>query len=273
MSNTPILTDRVALDHHRARAAKQPSLFLHEEAAVELEERLAEVNKSYNAPLLLGHATAPFRQLFPDAVVASDTDRLDVAAGQFDLVLHLFGLHWADDPVGQIVQSRMALQPDGLFIAVLFGGNTLQELRAVLADVETRLTDGLSPRVLPMADLRDLGALLHRGGLALPVADSRKLKVRYPDLQTLVRDLRGMGENNALAARHRAVPPRHFFEEVETLYRERFSEDEFLIASFEMVFLTGWAPDRNQPQPLRPGSANARLADALGVSENPLKRE
>ncbi|MEL7149155.1 MAG: SAM-dependent methyltransferase [Pseudomonadota bacterium] len=273
MAETPILTDRVALDHHRARAIKQPSLFLHEEAAFEIEERLAEVNKSYNEPVLVGHVTEPFRRMFPGSGALSDTNNLNLPVNHHDLVLHLFGLHWADDPVGQIVQSRMALKPDGLFIAVLFGGSTLQELRAVLAETETRLTGGLSPRVVPMADLRDFGALLHRGGLALPVADSRKLKVRYPSLKKLVSDLRGMGETNALAARHRAHLPKHFFDHVEELYLDRFSEDGYLIASFELVFLTGWAPDESQPQPLRPGTAKARLADALGVSETPLERE
>ena len=155
----------------------------------------------------------------------------------------------------------------------MFGGATLQELRAALAQAETTLTGGLSPRVLPMADIRDLGGLLQRAGLALPVADSRKLTVRYPDLATLIRDLRGMGETNALAARHRALPPRDLFTETERLYRQHFADDGYLLATFELVFLTGWAPDATQPQPLRPGSAQTRLADALGVPETPLKRD
>lgn len=273
MSDTPVLTDRTALERHRARAERQPSLFLHEDAAIEIEERLQDVNKAFTAPLLVGHVTPPLRALAPEAERIGDTANLSIKPGKHDLVLHLFGLHWADDPVGQLVQSRLALQPDGLLMAVLFGGATLHELRAVLADVETRLTGGLSPRVLPMADLRDLGGLLHRAGLSLPVADSRKLKVRYPDLSTLIRDLRGMGETNALAARHRVPPSRPFFTEAEQVYRDRFSEDGYLVATFELVFLTGWAPDENQPKPLRPGSAKTRLADALGVPETPLKRD
>jgi len=273
MSETPTLTDRAALSLHRARAAKRPALFLHEDAAVEIEERLQEVNKTYSAPLLVGHVTEPLRALFPKAELINDSPELDIQQAHHDLVLHLFGLHWADDPVGQLVQSRLALQPDGLLMAVMFGGTTLQELRAVLAETETRLTGGLSPRVLPMADLRDLGALLHRAGLALPVADSRKLKVRYPDLSTIVRDLRGMGESNALFTRLRTPPSRHFFTQAEQLYREQFSEDGYLLATFELVFLTGWAPDASQPQPLRPGSAKTRLAEALGVPETPLKRD
>ncbi|MGR3514675.1 MAG: SAM-dependent methyltransferase [Paracoccaceae bacterium] len=273
MSETPTLTDRAALTLHRHRAAHQPSLFLHEDAAIEVEERLAEVNKTYSAPLMVGHVTDPFRQLLPDAPCIEDSAELAIMRGQHDLVLHLFGLHWADDPVGQLVQSRLALKPDGLFLGVMFGGATLNELRAVLAETETALTGGLSPRVVPMADIRDLGALLHRAGFALPVADSRKLTVRYPNLLTLVKDLRGMGETNALASRHKSVLRRQFFQDAERLYNERFSDDGYLIATFELVFLTGWAPDASQPQPLRPGSAKTRLADALGVPETPLRRE
>ena len=203
MTRPPTLTDRTALALHRTRAARHPAFFLHEDAAGEIEERLAEINKSYTAPLFIGHATPPLRALFPDAPLIEDAEHLSAQPQAHDLILHAFGLHWADDPVGQLVQSRLALQPDGLFLGVMFGGATLQELRAALAQAETTLTGGLSPRVLPMADIRDLGGLLQRAGLALPVADSRKLTVRYPDLATLIRDLRGMGETNALAARHR----------------------------------------------------------------------
>ena len=121
-----------------------------------------------------------------------------------------------------------------------------------------------------MADLRDLGALLQRAGFALPVADSRRLTIRYPDLGGLMRDLRGMGEANALAARHRAFPPKALFETAEKIYRAAHEdEDGFLPATVELITLTGWAPDASQPRPLRPGSAAARLADALGTTERP----
>ncbi len=273
MTDAPSLTDRTALALHRTRASAQPAWFLHEEAVVEIEERLGEVNKECMKPLLVGHASPPLRALFPDAPAIEDDDRLAFEQAAHDLVIHAFGLHWADDPVGQLVQSRLALEPDGLFLGVMFGGATLQELRACLAEAETRLTGGLSPRVLPMGDIRDLGGLLQRAGLALPVADGRKLTVRYPDLATLVRDLRGMGETNALAERHRAMPHRELFRLAEEIYRKHFAEDDYLVATFELVFLTGWAPDDNQPRPLRPGSANTRLADALGVPETPLDRD
>lgn len=272
MTDAPILTDRKALTLHRQRAARDPVSFLHEAVADEMQERLAEVNKSFNDPLLVGHATAPFIQVFKDALCVPDAPELVVQPSTHDLALHLFGLHWANDPVGQLVQCRLALKPDGLFLAALFGGQTLRELRACLAEAEARLDGGLSPRILPMADIRDLGGLLQRAGFALPVADSQTFTIRYPSLSKLVRDLRGMGETNALEARNRRPVNRTLFAEAERLYHQNFGDDGYLNATFEVIYLTGWAPASNQPQPLRPGSATTRLSDALGVPEIPLKR-
>lgn len=271
MSSAPILTDRTALLLHRARAADRPVHFLQDEASTEIEERLAEVKKSFNAPALVGPASPSLVRLLPSAVQVEDAATLALGRGAHDLVIHSFGLHWADDPVGQLIQCRHALEPDGLFIAVLYGGATLSELRACLAEAEAQVAGGLSPRVLPMADLRDLGGLLQRAGFALPVADSRKLTVRYPDFGSLVRDLRGMGETNALAARSRRIPDRRLFAVAEDLYRANFADGGYLTCSFELAFLTGWAPAETQQKPLRPGSASARLSDALGVPETKLK--
>lgn len=269
MTGTPQITDTDALRRQRQRAARDPVLFLHQEAAAEVQERLAEVNKAFTSPLLIGHATSPLAALFPDAPKIPDDPTLAAGRAAHDLVLHSFALHWADDPVGQMIQSRLALRPDGLFLGILFGGSTLNELRTSLAEAETRLTGGLSPRVLPMADLRDLGGLIGRAGLALPVADSVKLTVRYSTLARLLHDLRGMGEANALLTRHRRTPPRALFRVAEDVYRTHFSDtDGYLMATFELVFLTGWAPSENQQQPLRPGSAQQRLADALGTREH-----
>lgn len=269
MTGTPQITDFDALRRQRQRASRDPVLFLHQEAAAEVQERLAEINKSFTSPVLIGHVTPPLATLFPTAPILADTATLDIGRAAHDLVVHAFALHWADDPIGQMAQARLALEPDGLFLAIMFGGATLNELRTALAEAETGLTGGLSPRVLPMADLRDLGGLLSRAGLALPVADSLKLKVRYPTLTRLFHDLRGMGEVNALAARHRRTPPKDLFARTEEIYRQHFSDDEgFLRATFEVVFLTGWAPSDTQPKPLRPGSAQQRLADALGTTEH-----
>ena len=272
MTDAPKLTDRKALDLHRARANRAPVTFLYDAIADEMKERLAEVNKTFNAPLLIGNDLPPFNALFPDALRINDSPELNISQNSHDLALHTFGLHWADDPIGQMVQSRLALKPDGLFIAVMFGGATLQELRASIAEAEVKLTGGLSPRILPMADLRDLGGLLQRAGFALPVADSQTITVRYPSLAKLAVDLRGMGETNALADRQKTIPPRRLFTETEKIYRDTFNNDGYLVATFEIVFLTGWAPSDDQPKPLRPGSAKTRLSDVLGVPENPLDR-
>ena len=267
MSGIKKLTDRAALLRNRSRMQEQ-ALFLHSEAASEISERLDEVNKSFTAPALVGHASAAFLNEFPNAVTVLDDERLNLTHAAHDLVIHALSLHWADDPIGQMVQSRLALRPDGLFIAVMFAGETLKELRTCLAEAEVKLTGGLSPRVLPMADLRDLGGLLQRAGFALPVADSRKLTVRYPNMTALLRDLKAMGEGNALIERRKTTPHRNLFKKAEALYAKHFADDDgYLRATFELVFLTGWAPSDTQQQPLQPGSAKSRLADALGVNE------
>lgn len=269
MSHPPELTDRRALLARRARALRQGAeLFLHEEVADEIEERLSEVNKTFTTPAVVTGFPDIWRDRLPGARIVADNPVLDLAEGAHDLIIHAVALHWANDPVGQLVQARRALKPDGLFIAALFGGRTLHELRTVLAETESRLTGGLSPRVLPMGEIRDLGALLQRAGFALPVADSGTKTVTYRTAFHLIADLRAMGESNALAQRSRKPVPRKFFPEVAQLYAEHFPAPEGRItATFDLVFLTGWAPHESQQKPLRPGSAVARLADALGVVE------
>ena len=208
----------------------------------------------------------------PDARVVPDDDDLELKEGSYDLVVHALCLHWADDPVGQLVQCRRALAPDGLLVATAFGGATLAGLRAALAEAEAATAGGASPRVAPMADLRDWGALLQRAGLALPVADSDTVRATYPDAIALMRDLRAMGEGNALAARHRRIPPRALFPAAAAAYAARHpAEGGRVEALFEIVTLTGWAPHPDQPKALRPGSATARLADALGTGETRLE--
>ncbi|MEP2642604.1 methyltransferase domain-containing protein [Roseobacter sp.] len=208
----------------------------------------------------------------PSAEICADGDVLPLQKGQHDLVIHAMGLHWANDPVGQIIQCRRALKPDGMLIMATLGGQTLQELRACLGQAEAAITGGMSPRVAPMGEIRDLGALLQRAGLALPVADSLNLTAEYRDAWHLMHDLRALGENNALAARQRHPTKRQIFEETARLYSDHYATAEGRIsATFELVFLTGWAPDDSQQKPLRPGSAKHRLADALAVPETPLR--
>ena len=266
MTNSPRLTDRTALLRHRARACTLgPELFLHEDAAVELQERLNEVNRTFTSPALVTNFSQPWAEILPGAKVVADEDLLDLTPGAHDLVVHAMCLHWAEDPVGQIVQCARALQPDGLFIAVLFGGQTLSELRAVLAETEVEVTGGLSPRILPMGEIRDLGALLQRAGLALPVADSVLRRVRYGDPLKLLHDLRAMGETNALGARRRQFTPRAVLLQALARYAEHFADAEGRVrASFDMVWLTGWKPHESQQKPLRPGSAACSLTEVLG---------
>ncbi|MCF7698592.1 SAM-dependent methyltransferase [Loktanella sp. M215] len=263
------LTDRTALTRHRARAS---DTFLRDRIAADLQERLQEVNRPFTHPLIVTPTPAIWRDILPNAASIPDTDVLPVTESGHDLLIHDLSLHWANDLVGQLVQSRRALAPDGLFIGTLFGGQTLHELRTCLAEAESRLTGGLSPRVAPMAEIRDLGGLLQRAGFALPVADSDTIRISYADAFALMRDLRALGETNALHARLRRPTGRRVLQEAARLYTDHFADSHGRItATFEVVTLTGWAPADSQPQPLRPGSATARLADALGTAETQLK--
>ncbi len=273
MQTQPNLTDRAALDRNRRRAARSgaPALFLHHAAADELQERLNLVNRRFTAPAVVTPWPDLWRTRLPGARIVSDAGTLALEAGAHDLVIHAMALHWADDPVGQLVQARRALTPDGLFLGALFGGRTLYELRAALAEAEAAVTGGLSPRVAPMAEIRDLGGLLQRAGFALPVADSVAHAVSYESALHLMRDLRAMGEANALATRLRHPTRRALLREASRRYGAAYTApDGRVIATFEIIHLTGWAPGAGQPQPLRPGSATARLADALGTEEAPL---
>ena len=274
MSEPPRLTDPIALAHHRRRAGRAPSGVadvLHRAAADELQLRLEEVNRTFTEPVVVSGFPSLWADLWPGARQVADDPVLDLTEGCCDLAIHALALHWADDPVGQLVQMRRALRPDGLCLAVAFGGETLGVLRRVLADAEIAETGGLSPRVAPMVEVRDYGALLQRAGFALPVADRLPLRVSYRDALHLMHDLRAMGETNALAARHRRIPPRALFARAAAAYAAQAGcADGRVEAVFELVFLTGWAPAAGQPQPLRPGSAAQRLADALGTIERPL---
>jgi SAM-dependent methyltransferase len=272
MMTQPPLVDRTALLRNRRRAL--PShLFLHDTIAAELHERLIEVNRTFTNPAIVTGFPDFWRAQFPNATIVSDDDTLALDQGAHDLVVHVMALHWANDPVGQLVQCRHALQPDGMLLAAFLGGQTLQELRAALAEAEINITGGLSPRVAPMGEIRDLGGLLQRAGLALPVADCTKLTVNYANMFHLMHDLRKMGEANALSARVKHLTRRKILTQGSQIYAQHFKNAENRCdATFELITLTGWAPAANQQQPLRPGSAQQRLADALGTKERPLDR-
>jgi SAM-dependent methyltransferase len=203
-------------------------------------------------------------------LVAADEEALPFRDGAFDLVVSALALQFVNDLPGALVQIRRALKPDGLFLAAMIGGETLIELRQAFAAAESDIEGGASPRVAPFADLRDLGALLQRVGFALPVADSDRVTVRYDSVFALMHDLRRMGATNALVDRRRAPLKRATLLRMAEIYAARFADNDGRIrATFEIVWLSGWAPHPSQQQPLRPGSAKARLADALGTRELP----
>ena len=269
----PSLTDRNALTRNRNRAARLgPVDFLHRIVADEVQDRLAEVNRRFTDPAVVTGMPDFWREAMPGAKVVADTPELDLQPGAHDLVIHANALHWAEDPVGQIVQCARALRPDGLFIAACPGGRSLHELRDVLTRAEVEVTGGLSPRVLPMAEIRDLGALLPRAGLALPVADQMTQNVSYRSLPHLAHDLRAMGEGNALSGRLRRPTRRDVLLRAGQLYAENHPDPQDparIRATFDLIFLTGWAPDDSQQKPLRPGSARMPLADALASTRKP----
>jgi len=271
MTAPPRLFDRHHLAARRARAEAAPAHFLRDAVADEIKERLEEVNRTFTDPAMVADMPGFWSAHFPRARHIPDAETLDLSAGTADLILSAMVLHWANDPVGHLAQARLALRPDGLFLAALFGGQTLHELRACLAEAEAEVTGGISPRVAPMGELRDLGALLQRAGFALPVADAQTLNVTYASALHLMRDLRAMGETNVLAGRLRGMTRRAVLLRAAEIYAQSFAgPDSRITATFEIIYLTGWAPSADQPQPLRPGSAAQRLADALGATEQPL---
>jgi len=274
VTSPPTLFDTGLLARRRARAGRIGGAdFLHRAVAGEIAERLTEVKRSFTDPVLIGPQPEVWAEALaqvgvPPPRLLPDGDVLPLAEGSHDLAVHALALHWANDPVGQLVQARRALRPDGLFLAALFGGETLGELRAALAEAEIEVSGGLSPRVAPMGEIRELGALLQRAGFALPVADVERVTVRYATVFSLMHDLRRMGATNALIERRRVPLRRATLMRMAEIYARRFADpDGRLRATFEIVWLSGWAPHESQQRPLKPGSATQRLADALGTSE------
>ena len=273
--------DRAAVRRHRGRAAARigDHDFLAREIAGRLLERLGDIKREFALTLALGYpGVAPDGGLAMRADlspllatdVAMDEEFLPFAAHSLDLVTSLLALHWVNDLPGALVQIRRALRPDGLFLAAMFGAETLIELRTSLALAESTVEGGVSPRLSPTVDLRDMGALLQRAGFALPVVDIDHITVTYPDAFALMRDLRGMGETNALIQRRKHFTRRETLMTAAEIYRERFADaDGRLPATFQIIWLTAWAPHESQQQPLRPGSAKTRLADALDAEEKP----
>jgi SAM-dependent methyltransferase len=289
-ASSPVIFDRGLIRRRRIRAVSLgPATFLLDRVAEDLAERLAAVLRRFNLAVDLGtpgeavraalarvssvgtvlHADAvPDQAKRPAGFVAADEEALPFRDGTLDLVVSALSLQFVNDLPGVLVQIRRALKPDGLFLAALLGGETLTELRQSFAEAESEVEGGASPRVAPFADLRELGALLQRAGFALPVTDVDRVCVRYDSVFNLMQDLRRMGATNALNARRRTPLKRVTLHRMAEIYAQRFADaDGRIRATFEIVWLSGWAPHPDQQQPLKPGTAKTRLADALGTRE------
>jgi SAM-dependent methyltransferase len=283
-----ILFDEQLVSARRRRAitAKDSNAaFLLDIAGRELADRLAVVERKFDTAVELHGGTGiaarealatgkigTLSRVETDAAFARPGDAFTAAPFEdvplepesVNLVLSPLSLHLVNDMPGTLIRIRRALKPDGLFLAAIPGSGTLQEMRDVLLSAEAELTGGASPRVIPFADVRDVGALLQRAGFSLPVVDAETYTVRYDSLFPLMRDLRAMGMTNPLAGRSRVPVTRRFFVRAAELYAERYSDPDGRIrATFSIIYASGWAPHESQQKPLKPGSAKMRLADAL----------
>jgi SAM-dependent methyltransferase len=287
MSSSPVIFDRQLLRARRRRAAALgPSTFLLERVAEDFADRLATVLRRFERAVDLGTPTDAVRRVLAasgkvgtiiatsslpdgaDLAITADEEALPFKDASLDLVVSALALQFVNDLPGTLVQIRRALKPDGLFLAAFAGGDTLTELRQAFAAAEADIENGISPHVAPFADLRELGALLQRAGFALPVTDVDRLTVRYASPFALMHDLRRMGASNPLIDRQRRPLKRATLKRMAEVYGERFADaDGRIRATFEIVWLSGWAPHESQQQPLKPGSAQRRLADALGTHE------
>jgi len=263
--------------------------FLNEAVGAEIADRLSGILRDF--PLILVHRAFPgtFVETLaqsrtatrivksdvvphPDIDVVLDEEQLPFAPESLDAVVWLLGLEQINDLPGALIQIRRALRPDGVFLAAALAGESLSELRQSLIAAESEMTGGASPRVAPFADIRDWGALLQRAGFTLPVVDTDRLIVRYADAVALMRDLKALGLANSLLKRKRGLTHPALIAHAAAYYATRFADPDGRIrATFEVAYLTGWAPHESQQKPLKPGSAKARLADALATREFPLR--
>ncbi|WP_026622663.1 SAM-dependent methyltransferase [Ensifer sp. WSM1721] len=291
-----IIFDQSLVEAHRRRALRQgdqKATFLLDIVAQELADRVSVVERQFDKAMELhGYTGIAARCLAETGKVGTiervETDRAFGSADEpvtiapleripaepesLNLLVSPLSLHLTNDTPGVFIQARRVLRPDGLFLAAIPGSGTLQELREALLAAEAELTGGASPRVIPFADVRDIGALLQRAGFALPVADAETYTVRYDSLFDLIRDLRAMGMTNPLASRNRKPMPKRFFLKAAEIYAERFSDPDGRVrATFSIIYVSGWAPHESQQKPLKPGSAKQRLSDALGAREHKLK--
>lgn len=284
--------DRALVRKRRDRAAfigDSGAMYLFDQTAKALSGRLDLVKRSFPLVLDLGAADGALSEIlrqregtghvissdFSPAVsfkaahsLVADEELLPFAQASMDAVISNLALHWVNDLPGSLLQIRNVLKPDGLFMAAVLGGETLRELRDVMMQAEMNISGGASPRVSPLIDMRDMGALMQRAGFALPVVDSEIVTVHYTHPFRLMHDLRAMGATNAVAARLRLPARRHMMLEAARIYQEKYADnDGHVPASFEIIYAIGWSPHASQQKPLQPGTARQRIADVLGVGE------
>jgi SAM-dependent methyltransferase len=293
MNEPHLLFDRKLLRSRRERFAREIGAheFLLDHVAREISERVSLMLRTFPRALDLGafnglvgrkvaelpsvgemiYAESAFAlaSLCPRPALVCDEDLLPFKEASLNLIVSGLSLHRVNDLPGALIQIRRALCPDGLFIAALLGARSLIELRQTLIEAEAETEGGASPRIAPFADVRDYGGLLQRAAFALPVADAEVLKVPYPSPRALMREIRVLGGGNVLAERSKTPLPRRTLDRAEANYRKRHAAPAGgITATFEIVYLSGWAPDSSQQKPLKPGSAAARLADALHTTEH-----
>lgn len=269
---SPRLFDMQAVARNTLRGLRMGSSydFLRREVADRMEDRLLDINRQFDVVLDIGARFG--KRSAEEVALPNDNDVLDAEPNSFDLVVSNLSMHWVNDLPGLMVQARHALKPDGLFMASLLGGDTLYELRHALIAAESELLGGANARVIPFADVRDLGSLLQRAGFALPVTDMDTITVTYKHPLKLMHELRGMGEANALVSRSRQFLRRDVLMRACEIYTEKYAfEDGRIPATFQVMYMTGWHPHESQQKPLKPGSGKVNLADALkaGVPPKP----
>ena len=269
----PVLFDRALLRTRQHRARKLGAAeFLLDRAAEDMDERLRAVLRDFSnaadvwtpGDVLRGPIRERFKAFSHVGLDDSPDEVLPFQPGSLDLVISALALQFVNDLPGVLAQVRRALKPDGLLLAAMIGGDTLTELRQSFAAAEAECEGGVSPRVAPFADLRDVGALLQRAGFALPVTDVDRVVVRYDSAFALMQDLRRMGATNILFERRRTPTRRATLVRMAQIYSERFADPDGRIrATYDVIWLSGWAPHESQPRPLKPGSAKASLEDAV----------
>ena len=267
----PMLFDRALLRARQDRARRDgPVTFLLDRVAEDMDERLAAVTRDFSdaaeiwtpGGVLREPATDRFKSII--RIDADDAETLALPAESLDLAVSALAFQFVNDLPGVLAQISRALRPDGLLLAAMIGGDTLTELRQAFAQAEAEIEGGVSPRVAPLADLRDVGALLQRAGFALPVTDVDRVVVRYANAFALMADLRRMGATNVLIERRRAPTRRATLLRMAEIYSSSFADaDGRIRATFDVIWLSGWAPHESQPKPLRPGSAKASLEAAV----------